>query len=52
MSAETGYDAGLFTSEAEGWGLSLNEMLESDMPVFATEVGGVRDLRPAEGNGQ
>jgi hypothetical protein len=41
-----GHDAGLFTSEAEGWGLSLNEMLESGLPVFAREVGGVRDLRP------
>jgi len=40
------HDVGLFTSEAEGWGLSLNEMLESGMPVFATEVGGVRDLKP------
>ncbi|HKI02154.1 MAG TPA: glycosyltransferase family 4 protein [Thermoanaerobaculia bacterium] len=40
------HDVGLFTSESEGWGLSLNEMLESGMPVFATEVGGVRDLRP------
>jgi len=40
------HDAGLFTSTSEGWGLSLNEMLESGMPVFATEVGGVQDLRP------
>jgi glycosyltransferase involved in cell wall biosynthesis len=40
------HDAGLFTSVAEGWGLSLNEMLESGMPVFATATGGVRDLRP------
>jgi glycosyltransferase involved in cell wall biosynthesis len=40
------HDAGLFTSEAEGWGLSLNEMLEAGMPVFATAVGGVRDLKP------
>lgn len=40
------HDAGLFTSTAEGWGLSLNEMLESGLPVFATEAGGVRDLRP------
>lgn len=40
------HDAGLFTSEAEGWGLSLNEMLEAGLPVFAREVGGVRDLRP------
>ncbi|HSK77240.1 MAG TPA: glycosyltransferase family 4 protein, partial [Thermoanaerobaculia bacterium] len=41
-----GHDAGLFTSSVEGWGLSLNEMLESGLPVFATEAGGVRDLRP------
>ncbi len=41
-----GHDAGLFTSDVEGWGLNLNEMLESGMPVFATEAGGVADLRP------
>jgi Glycosyl transferases group 1 len=40
------HDAGLFTSEAEGWGLSLSEMLESGLPVFATEAGAVGDLRP------
>lgn len=40
------HDAGLFTSVAEGWGLSLNEMLESGLPVYATEAGGVADLRP------
>lgn len=40
------HDAGLFTSEAEGWGLSLNEMLEAGLPVYATEAGGVEDLRP------
>lgn len=39
------HDAGLFTSTVEGWGLSLNEMLESGMPVFATLAGGVPDLR-------
>lgn len=38
------HDAGLFTSEVEGWGLSLNEMLESGLPVFATPAGGVPDL--------
>jgi len=38
------HDAGLFTSNAEGWGLTLNEMLESGMPVFATKEGGVADL--------
>ncbi|HEV7517127.1 MAG TPA: glycosyltransferase family 4 protein [Thermoanaerobaculia bacterium] len=40
------HDAGLFTSIVEGWGLSLNEMLESGMPVFATRAGGVEDLAP------
>ncbi len=40
------HDAGLFTSHVEGWGLSLNEMLESGMPVWATMAGGVADLQP------
>jgi glycosyltransferase involved in cell wall biosynthesis len=40
------HDAGLFTSDVEGWGLCLNEMLESGLPVFATTAGGVEDLRP------
>jgi glycosyltransferase involved in cell wall biosynthesis len=40
------HDAGLFTSRVEGWGLVLNEMLESGMPVFATLAGGVLDLQP------
>jgi len=40
------HDAGIFTSEVEGWGLSLNEMLESGLPVFATAAGGVPDLAP------
>jgi glycosyltransferase involved in cell wall biosynthesis len=40
------HDAGLFTSTVEGWGLSLNEMLESGLPVAATTAGGVEDLRP------
>jgi len=39
------HDAGLFTSVAEGWGLSLQEMLESGMPVFATNAGGASTLR-------
>jgi glycosyltransferase involved in cell wall biosynthesis len=39
------HDAGLFTSEVEGWGLTLQEMLESGLPVFATPAGGVEDLR-------
>ncbi len=40
------HDTGLFTSKVEGWGLVLNEMLESGMPVFATPTGGVPDLQP------
>jgi glycosyltransferase involved in cell wall biosynthesis len=40
------HEAGLFTSDLEGWGLSLIEMLESGMMVFATEAGAVADLRP------
>ena len=38
-------NVGLFTSNVEGWGLSLNEMLESGMLVFATIAGGVPDLQ-------
>lgn len=41
-----GHDAGLFTSDVEGWGLSLSEMLESGLPVFATEAGAAADLQP------
>jgi len=44
------HDAGLFTSGQEGWGLTLNEMLESGLPVFATPAGGVEDLRPFWGS--
>ncbi|AKG23974.1 glycosyltransferase family 4 protein [Calothrix sp. 336/3] len=40
------HDVGLFTSRVEGWGLILNEMLESGMTVFATPAGGVVDLQP------
>lgn len=40
------HDAGLFTSSVEGWGLCLNEMLESGLTVYATPAGGVRDLQP------
>lgn len=40
------HDVGLFTSKVEGWGLVLNEMLESGMPVHATPAGAVLDLRP------
>ncbi|MCC5637255.1 glycosyltransferase [Nostoc sp. CHAB 5844] len=40
------HDIGLFTSKVEGWGLTLHEMLESGMPVFATLAGGVLDLQP------
>ncbi|BAY46291.1 hypothetical protein SAMD00079811_38990 [Scytonema sp. HK-05] len=39
------HDVGLFTSQVEGWGLVLNEMLESGMPVFARPAGGVTDLQ-------
>lgn len=45
----TDHDVGLFTSEVEGWGLSLNEMLESGMPVYATQTGGVGDLQSKVG---
>ncbi|MEP7013322.1 MAG: glycosyltransferase family 4 protein [Acidobacteriota bacterium] len=38
------HDVGLFTSVAEGWGLSLHEMIESGMPIYATPVGGAPDL--------
>ena len=30
----------------EGWGLNLNEMLESGLPVYATRAGAVDDLEP------
>jgi glycosyltransferase involved in cell wall biosynthesis len=40
------HDAGLFTSTVEGWGLSLNEMLESGIPVYASPAGAVADLLP------
>lgn len=40
------HDAGLFTSRVEGWGLSLNEMLEGGLVTFATDAGGVPDLAP------
>jgi glycosyltransferase involved in cell wall biosynthesis len=40
------HDAGLFTSNVEGWGLCLNEMLEAGLLVAATPAGGVEDLRP------
>lgn len=38
------HDAGLFTSEVEGWGLSVQEMLESGLPVAASHAGCVPDL--------
>ncbi|MBM4380722.1 MAG: glycosyltransferase family 4 protein [Deltaproteobacteria bacterium] len=41
------HDVGLFTSEAEGWGLSVSEMLEAGMTVYATWAGGVPDLQPS-----
>lgn len=40
-----GSDVGLFTSRAEGWGLTLQEMLESGLPVYATMAGAVHDLK-------
>lgn len=40
------HNAGLFTSKVEGWGLSLNEMLESGMEVFAVTAGATVDLQP------
>jgi hypothetical protein len=46
VSLLASHDVGLFTSEVEGWGLSLAEMLESGLPVYATEAGAVPDLRP------
>lgn len=44
------HDAGLFTSTVEGWGLSLNEMLEAGLTVYATPAGGVADLAPYWGD--
>lgn len=44
------HDAGLFTSSVEGWGLSLNEMLEAGLTVHATPAGGVADLAPFWGD--
>lgn len=44
------HDTGLFTSEVEGWGLSLNEMLEAGLTVYATPAGGVADLAPYWGD--
>jgi glycosyltransferase involved in cell wall biosynthesis len=38
------HDVGLFTSEVEGWGLCLNEMLEAGLRVVATQAGGLADL--------
>ncbi|MCZ7651578.1 MAG: glycosyltransferase [Thermoanaerobaculia bacterium] len=40
------HDAGLFTSGVEGWGLSVQEMLESGLPVYASPAGCVGDLAP------
>ena len=40
------HDVGLFTSIVEGWGLSLHEMLESGLPVYATATGAAIDLAP------
>jgi glycosyltransferase involved in cell wall biosynthesis len=41
---------GLFTSDVEGWGMSLNEMVEAGLPVFATNAGAVPDLQAACNN--
>jgi glycosyltransferase involved in cell wall biosynthesis len=43
------HDAGLFTSRVEGWGLVVNEMVESGLPVYATIAGGVEDIRSVLG---
>jgi glycosyltransferase involved in cell wall biosynthesis len=39
-------DIGLFTSTVEGWGVSVSEMLESGLTVYAQRVGSVADLQP------
>ncbi len=46
MGLLAAHDVGLFTSEVEGWGLSVSEMLEAGMSVYATRAGGVPDLQP------
>ena len=33
------------TSRVEGWGLVLNEMLESGLPVYSVNAGGYADLK-------
>lgn len=38
------HDAGVFTSRIEGWGLSLQEMLESGLPVYASAAGAAPEL--------
>ena len=38
------HDVGLFTSTVEGWGVSLQEMLESGLPVWATDAGATEEL--------
>lgn len=40
------HDVGLFTSIVEGWGLSLQEMLEAGLTVYATATGAAVDLAP------
>lgn len=40
------HDIGLFTSVVEGWGLSLQEMLEAGLTVYATATGAAVDLAP------
>lgn len=38
------HQIGLFTSSVEGWGVSVNEMLESGLTVYARHAGSVADL--------
>jgi hypothetical protein len=38
------HDAGLFTSRCEGWGISVQEMLESGLPVYGSPAGAVPEL--------
>lgn len=40
------HEAGIFTSPVEGWGLSIQEMLEAGLPVYACGAGAVPDLKP------
>jgi glycosyltransferase involved in cell wall biosynthesis len=44
------HDAGLFTSDVEGWGLVLNEMVEAGLPIYAATAGGVPEIRSVLGS--